>query len=134
MTKQNEQLQPTETQEANPNWRSGIMPAQGLYRARTVTTRSDGPDIPKDSYTYGMWLQANSLQKVHIPRNTDAEGVGNYIKGIWTGLWSLVTGTPINYGTSGGGGDPPTSIQEAIKAREDVQEIMRRNDRPPTQH
>ena len=133
MTKQQgdyDYLIPTETNEQNPNWRSGIMPVQGYYRSRTLTrNRSDGPDIPKDSYGYGMWLQANSLQKVQIPRNTDAEAIGNYIKGIWNGIWSFVTNPQVDYGTSGGG----TGIPDAIKAREGVQESLRRNDRPTTQ-
>jgi hypothetical protein len=50
----------------------------------------------------------------------------NYIKGIWTGIWSFVTNPHVDYGT-GGSGDPPTSIPEAIKAREGVQEILRNN-------
>lgn len=124
-------LIPSETTQENPNWRSGIIPVQGYYRSRTlIRNRSDGPDIPKPSYAHGMFLQSQSIQKVQIPRNTDAEAIGNYIKGIWTGIWSFVTNPHVDYGTGGGGG---TSIPDAIKAREDLQEIMRRNDRPPTQ-
>lgn len=55
---------------------------------------------------------------------------GTFVKGVWNGIWSFVTNPHVDYGTSGGGG---TSIPDAIKAREGVQEILRRNDRPTTQ-
>lgn len=49
--------------------------------------------------------------------------VHNFIKGIWTGIWSWVTNPHVDYGTSGGG----TSIPDAIKAREGVQQILKDN-------
>lgn len=48
---------------------------------------------------------------------------GTFIKGVWNGIWSFVTNPHVDYGTSGGG----ASIQEAIKTREDFQQIMRDN-------
>ena len=49
---------------------------------------------------------------------------GTFVKGVWNGIWSFVTNPHVDYGTSGGGG---TSIPDAIKAREGVQEILRDN-------
>lgn len=48
---------------------------------------------------------------------------GTFVKGVWNGIWSFVTNPHVDYGTSGGG----TSIPDAIKAREGVQEILRDN-------